>query len=464
MPDPDKSAHVDVRIHALRVLLEADSGRAFVDEVLTGSIDSVSTKKDRSLLQELTYGCVRHRETLDRLLDRYVKNSVDRQRRELAWALRLGAYQLVYLSRVPSHAAVNQTLEALKAVGGVDSRAIGFANAVLKRLGADIVKKDAAPPEDVDDPSVLPIRQGYCTFRRPVLPPLRSDVATHLAVKHSHPRWLVARWIERFGEEEARELLSANNEIPRLTARVTRAAPSTEALTEALRNEGFEVARGRLDGSLHLSGGNLANATPLASGWMQIQDETSMRIGAVLAPPSGARVLDLCAAPGGKALQLMDCLGNTGHLVALDRSEEKLARLRENLTRAQGAFTVRLAPERPEDLDLGEAFSHVLVDAPCSNTGVLARRPEARLRITGKDLDRLTNLQLRLLDAAYRHVRPGGKLLYATCSIEPEENEGVVARLYSAHPDLTELETHLFLPHRSGAGGGFCSLLLKAKG
>ncbi len=215
---------------------------------------------------------------------------------------------------------------------------------------------------------------------------------------------------------------------------------------------------------LHLSGGDLARSTPLADGWMQIQDETSMRIGAVLAPPSGARVLDMCAAPGGKALQLMERLGEAGHLVALDRSEEKLARLRENLSRAQGAFTIRLAPERPEDLDLGEAFSHALVDAPCSNTGVLARRPEARLRITGKDLDRLTDLQLRLLDAAYRHVRPGGKLLYATCSIEPEENEGVVARLYGAHPDLTELETHLFLPHRSGAGGGFCSLLLKAKG
>jgi 16S rRNA (cytosine967-C5)-methyltransferase len=184
-----------------------------------------------------------------------------------------------------------------------------------------------------------------------------------------------------------------------------------------------------------------------------------MRTGAALRPPARARVLDLCSAPGGKAVQLLEAVGEEGRLVAADRGEQKLALLRQNLERFGDNFDLVNLPENPEEIDLGERFSHVLVDAPCSNTGVLARRPDARWRLRQRDLEQLGDLQGRLLEAAVRHLAPGGRLLYATCSLEPEENEARTARLTRAHPGLKELESRLFLPHRSEGDGGFYSLL-----
>jgi len=194
-----------------------------------------------------------------------------------------------------------------------------------------------------------------------------------------------------------------------------------------------------------------------------VQDETATRIGDALAPPQGARVLDLCAAPGGKATQLLERVGSEGHVVAVDRNEEKLSRVRENLSRFGSHFTATMVQESADQIDLGETFSHVLLDAPCSNTGVLARRPEARWRIKKRDLDALAAVQSGLLEAALRHLSPGGRLLYATCSIEPEENESIIAKAFTRHPDLIERKTELFLPHRCGADGGFYSLLIKGK-
>jgi 16S rRNA (cytosine967-C5)-methyltransferase len=213
---------------------------------------------------------------------------------------------------------------------------------------------------------------------------------------------------------------------------------------------------------LSLGGGDLSASATLKKGWFQVEDLTAMELGAALRPPAGARVLDLCSAPGGKAGQLLEAVGEEGHVVAADRSDEKLALVRENLERLGTNFTLVRVPEDPEEIHLGERFTHVLVDAPCSNTGVLARRPDARWRVSPEELEKLAALQARLLEAALRHLAPGGRLVYATCSIEPEENEERVARLVAAHPELTELETRLFLPHRAGADGGFYSLLRRA--
>jgi 16S rRNA (cytosine967-C5)-methyltransferase len=342
-------------------------------------------------------------------------------------------------------------------------------NAVLRRLLADIAGKGEEPPADPGDPAAIPVRQGWCRFRRPVMPPYASGPAAHIALKHSHPAWLVERWLARHGEEEAEALSLAQNRAPLVTARVTARAPSRAAVLESLRGEGIEAEPGRLEDSIVLGrGGGLEGAAALARGWLQVQDETAIRIGAALAPPRGARVLDLCASPGGKAVQLLEAVGEEGLLTAADRSEAKLAPLRENLERAAPGGSDRrwrllLLPEDPAAIALGEEFSHVLVDAPCSNTGVLARRPEARWRLRPEDLPALAELQARLLTAGLRHLAPGGRLLYATCSIEPEENEELVARFAAEHPELTELETRLFLPHRAGADGGYYSLLLRRR-
>lgn len=452
-----------MRRAALEVLLEAERGGVFVDEALAHRI-RLFEERDRHLLQEITFGVLRHRNTIDHLLDQHLKLPTHRQKPAICQALRLGAYQIVYLDRVPTHAAVHQTLEGLKSLGAAERREVGFVNAVLHRISEEIRIKSEEPPVDPDDPAVLPIRRGFCLFSRPVLPQARSDLHHHLTMKYSHPVGWIRRWLERYGEEEARELLRENNKTPPVCARVTSRAPSREALLEALQEAGRQAAPGPLESSIVLGRpGNLETLEAFQQRWFQVQDLTAIEIGSVLAPPAGARVLDLCAAPGGKAAQLLEALGPGGCLVAADRSEERLETLRENLAPIGGEFTTVVLPEEPADIDLGARFSHILVDVPCSNTGVLARRPEARWRVRPGDLESLARLQSGLLAAALRHLEPGGRLLYSTCSIEPDENENVIARAFAEHADLEELATKLYLPHRVPGDGGFYSLLRRSR-
>jgi 16S rRNA (cytosine967-C5)-methyltransferase len=461
---PSPSGLATVRRLAIEALVESEASRRFIDDVLPGKMGALSPR-DRHLLQEITFGSLRHQGTLDRLFKPYLTLRISRQRPAVRWAMRLGGYQLVYLGRVPAHAAVNQTLEGLKGIDGVSPRDIGFLNAVLHRLSADIRRKAAEPPLDRDDPTVLPIRDGFCHFSRPVLPLYRLDLVDHLAMKHSHPGWMVARWLPRHGEDETRQLLEANNRAPLLTARITARASGRESVLESLRAEGFSVEAGPLPASFRMQGGGeLAASRAFQSGWFQVQDLTAQEIGAALRPPAGATVLDLCSSPGGKAAQLLEAVGPEGHVVATDQSDEKLVPVRENLGRLGANFTLVALPDDPERIELGRSFTHILLDAPCSNTGVLARRPEARWRLRREQLAELAELQSKLLEAAFRHLAPGGRLLYATCSIEPEENEEQSARFTRAHPELVELESRLFLPHRTGADGGYCSLLRRGIG
>ena len=450
-----------VRKAALELLCETEAGSRFVDEVLSEHIGRFE-RRDRHLLQEISYGALRHQNTLDRLLKIYVKLSMDRQRAPVRWALRLGAYQLVYLSRVPAHAAVNQTLEGMKSFQGIGRKDVGFVNAILHRLIGDITRKTGDEPAEPDDPSILPVRDGYCHFSRPVLPLVRLDQVDHLSVKYSYPRWLVKGWLDRFGAQEARALLIAGNRTPRLCARITARAPSPAEVVEALQGDGFEVEAGEDEQSVLFAGGGPGPSEALEKGWIQFQDLTAIQIGAALAPPAGARVLDLCSAPGTKAVQLLERLGTEGSLLATDRSESRLALVEETLSGLEGNWKAATLPTEPASIELGESFTHILVDAPCSNTGVLGRRPEARWRVRREDLNSLAELQDGLLDAAVRHLRPGGRLVYSTCSIEPQENEERVAALLRRCPFLVELDTRLFLPHRVDSDGGYYSLLTRS--
>lgn len=443
--------------------MEAAEIKVFVDEILPSRFAGLEPR-DRRLLHEIVYGVSRHLNTLDALVNFHLKLPVTAQKPVVSWTLRVGAYQLVYLTRIPHHAALNQTVEAMKSLADVDAKAPGFVNAVLRKLARDIRRKSEEPLLDQDDPTVIPIRDGYCHLDRPVLELIRLDRGQHFAIKYSQQAWLVRRWLDRLGEEETRRLCEAQNRTPCVTARVTALAPDRDAAIAALRADGLESSPGSLDDSILLAEvSGLEACATLAKGWIQIQDETAIRIGAVLNPPAGAKVLDLCAAPGGKARQLLDALGPEGRLTVADRTEDRLALVRANLTLTGKPFTTALVPENPDQLNLAERFTHILVDAPCSNTGVLARRPEARWRVKQDDLRKLSELQLKLVNAALRHLEPGGRLVYATCSIEPEENENVIARACASHPGLVERDTRLFLPHRSGGDGGFYSLILKSR-
>lgn len=452
-----------VRQAAIAALVETVETGRYIDETLSSRLPGIDPR-DRRLLQEIGYGVLRHLNTLDQLINFHLRLTVDRQKPAVMWALRIGAYQIVYLSRVPDHAAVNQTVEALKSFPDTDAKAPGFVNAVLHKLAGAVRRKTEDEPIDPDDPTVIPIRDGYCHFDRPFLKLIRLDRAAHLSLKYSMPQWLISRWVERFGEEETKRLCEAQNRTPSVTARVMQNAPSRDAVFEALKAEGLEARPGSLDDSIVFTeAAGLEGSKTLAKGWIQVQDETAIRIGSVLNPPAGARVLDLCAAPGGKALQLLEQVGPTGHVTAADRTEEKLELVRRNLSRAGGNFTTVLVPEDPDAIALSGTFTHVLVDTPCSNSGVFARRPEARWRVRAADLKSLSSLQSKLFEAGLRHLAPGGRIVYATCSVEPEENENVIARAFALHSNLTEVDTKLFLPHRIRGDGGFYSLLLLSR-
>ena len=448
----------ELRVRALDLLLEASNSGRFIDELLGAEINDVPPR-DRALLRELTYGVLRRQNTLAALLNFHMRAPLERQLPEMQWTLLLACYQIIYLSRVPTHAAVFQTLEALKKRGG-NKKAVGFANAVLHKVANDVHRKSSEAPLDADDPACIPIRDGYCYCSRPVLPLVRMDLRGHIALKYSYPEWLVERWLERFGEAETRLLCAKGNETPRVTARITPRAPSHAAVLESLDADGFVVEAAEIANAVHLARGNLTECKALESGWIQIQDQTAIQIGEAAKPSANARVLDLCAAPGGKAMQVLERLDG-GSLLALDRSADRLAVVESNLAKVGGDYRVQQAPGDPRKLELDETFSWVIVDAPCSNTGVLARRPEARWRLKKGDLESLGDLQIRLLDAAYRHLKPNGRILYSTCSIEPEENEAAVARFIARRPDVSELETRCFLPHRTAGDGGYYSVMMK---
>ncbi len=452
---------------ALEVILESDGGkRAFIDELLETRLAGTDLpERDRHLLQEIAYGAVRHRNTLDHLLDGFVRFAMKRQRPPVRWALRLAAYQLIYLNRIPAHAAISRTLEALKGFPDVARREVGFANAVLRRLDGDILEKGDRPLLDAYDPTALPARDGVCRFKRPVLPVYNLDPAGHLSLRYSHPRWMVDRWLERFGVEEIVPLLEANSRVPPVTAHLTARAPDRSEVIGSLVAQHVEVESG-LAGVLVLRRtGDARRLAALRQGWIRIQDPTAAAIGDALAPPEGARVLDLCAAPGVKSLQIIERIGASGRLLACDADPERLVRLRENLDRAAGAAgaagpaEASLVPSDPAAIELGEKFTHVLVDAPCSNSGVLARRPEARWRMRPEDLEKLAERQRQLLAAGVRHLEPRGIIVYSTCSIEPEENERVVQWAVQNLAGLRRVSERLFLPHRDGGDGGYCAIL-----
>ena len=457
---------VPTRRLALQILIETDSeSQPFVDEALEERLEREDLPwRDRHLLQEVAYGCLRHRNTLDHLLNQYLRFPMKQQNLALRWGLRLGAYQVVYLDRIPVHAAVNGTLEALKSLGSVKEREIGFTNAVLRKLADSLRKKAKEPPQDWRDPTVIPIRDGFAHFDNVVLPVYGLEPERHLALKHSHPAWLAKRWIARFGDQEAAQLCAAGNRIPQVIARVTARSPGFEETRRAIEgaSSGEDRPRAEPHGERFLvlsHCGDLRALKQIADGWIQIQDPTAAAIGDALEPPANARVLDLCSAPGGKAVQLLERLGPDGSLLACDVDPTRLERVTENLSRSgKTNWKTLLVSADADALDLGQKFTHILLDAPCSNTGVLARRPEARWRLRDDELPNLAARQKKLLEAAARHLEPKGRLVYATCSIEPEEN-GEVAAWAVETLGLRMVDEKLFLPHRDGGDGGYRAVL-----
>lgn len=381
---------------------------------------------DRRFVTELVYGTAKAGETLDWMLGRYLLRPPKKIPPVIWEILRLGAYQLFFMSKVPASAACNQAVELAKKYGHIGTAK--FVNGVLRAAARQPEK--AALDAQADD-------------------------ATVLARALFHPVWLVRRWLARFGAEETRRLCRFDNESAPLSARANALRCTRETLAARLAQEGVEcrLSDWTPEGVVCTSHPAMRDWASLQEGWLQVQDESSMLVAHVLDPQPGEFVIDACSAPGGKATHMAALMRAEGRVLAVDIYEHKLATVRENAARL-GAKNVEA--NLLDAALLGEAYpeaaDRVLVDAPCSGLGVLRRKPDARWRRTEASLAELPPLQMRILRGAADAVRPGGVLVYSTCTIEPAENEDVVRAFLAARPDFTLEDASPFLPQRKKQG------------
>jgi 16S rRNA (cytosine967-C5)-methyltransferase len=391
---------------ALTVLDRVDRTDSFAKEVLEGRLRrSRLSSKDRGLARELTYGTLRWRGYIDGALRSLLYRDLDALPAMIRNILRMGAYQILFLDRIPDFAAVDQSVSLAKKYG--HGGTAGLVNAVLRQVAA---------------------RRG----EMPLFPD-GADRIERLAIEYSHPRWLVERWLERWGEETTRGLCAAANRTPPFVVRVNSTRTDPDSLRTELRSAGIESERGRyLPEALRLAGPvDLRRLEAFRRGLFVVQDESAMAVTALLDPRPGEVIVDLCSAPGGKATHIAERTGSSAYVVAVDRHQSRLRLVRQNAERLGLERVVTVVGD-------GAAFcargvDRVLVDAPCSGTGVLRRRVDLRWRLMPSDIGALVRRQTALLEGASRLVRNGGVMVYSTCTLEPEENEEVVEGFLGRH-------------------------------
>jgi 16S rRNA (cytosine967-C5)-methyltransferase len=422
-----------VRKLALDILCRFETTGAFVDQLIAGVTAARGlSSQARAFLRELTYGVLRWRNRLDWLLGPCADRPLDALTPEVRNLLRLGAYQLCMMDRIPPYAAVSETVRLAKQVGHGGIAA--FVNAVLRSFERKRASLSLPQPDD--------------------------DLSAHLTITQSHPAWLVERWLTRLGPQHTTAMCHANNALPPLVVRANRLRTTPKGLLDALSAEGCQVERCRFapDGVLIRSHPPLDQLRCFSEGWFTVQDEAAILCGYLLDPQLGERVLDACAAPGGKATHVAELMGDKGEVVCLEQSRQRLGRVEDNSRRLRlrslqcwvgDATTVKL--DRP--------FDRILVDAPCSGFGVLRRHPDAKWRKGFGLIATMASQQMAMLHHVSRLLKPGGTLVYVTCSTEPEENQQIIQTFLTGHPEYQMVAAAAYLPSAArifaDAGGWF---------
>lgn len=389
--------------------------------------------RDRAFIVEVTYGIVRHLSELQWIARRLSRGN---PKQAAMPYLLVGLYQIFMMDNVEEYALVNETVNAVRDAGMTGLT--GYVNGVLRnalRQKNELLKGL--------DRQKLPTRQ-------------------------SHPDLLIHRWTARHGEERASEICQWNNTRPSLTLRVRLDKLSMDDMLDALNKADVPAKRNELmpDNCIDIGHGHKIPDLPgYAEGHFMVQDASTLVSVKLLAPLPNTRILDACAAPGGKTIYIAECMENSGEITAMDSQGDRLAAVRLNAERT-GITNIRYHEADAADKTLlskmgSEGFDGVLLDAPCTNTGVLRRRPEAKWRFSKDSLHESAILQRELLDACSSAVRPGGRLVYSICSIEPEEGETLIERWINSHRDFSLVKTEYLLPPNKGSDGGFNALLVR---
>lgn len=429
---------VSPRSIALSILLSCQRTDDALDELIEQQAKSIPLPRDRALVMELVYGVLRRQETIDWRLDAVLSKPLHRLPAVVQMLLRLGAYQLLFLDRIPASAAVNETVRLAKSYAKQLRRDWGgLVNGVLRNL-----IRVPAPP--FPDPAVHP--------------------ALSLSIQYGIPEWLTKRWFDRMGLEQAQSACRASSTIPNVTLRVNANHLTRDEFLECLRQGGVAARAAILSpvGVVLGKGQDITSLPGFQTGDFYVEDEAAQLIPPILDPQPGETVLDACAAPGGKTTHLAELMGDRGTIYALDRKTSRMDLLRQNCGRlgVQGVVPIVGDVRKPSEWsgmmasgsnlhDGLPLFDRILLDAPCSGVGVLRRHPEAKWRKDSSAFARHQKLQAEILASVASCLRPGGVLVYSTCSTETEETEEVIHRFCEAYPGWMRESVAPWLPTTS---------------
>jgi len=444
----------NARETALQVLLAVESQGAYANLALRSLLDRENAKRlDRAFATELVYGTLRSLNSLDWVLDQFLKKPLVKQTPVVRNVLRLGLYQILYMDRVPDSAACNESANLARRYE--NPGAVKFVNGVLRNVTR---------------------KKGDINFPDP-----NQDAVKYISLKYSHPQWIVQRWVEMYGLDEATEICKANNNSAPTTVRTNTLKVTREELTNLLKAEGLDVTPTILapEGLMLENVHGLGQLKAFKDGLMQVQDESSMLVGHALAPEPGTKVLDMASAPGGKTTHLAQLMGDKGEITACDIHAHKLKLVKDNCRRL--GITI-VNSHWGDARNLSDNFAnwadYVLLDAPCSGLGVLRRRPDARWRKDEGQIKEIAVLQKELLEEAGKCLKPGGVMVYSTCTITHEENTDLVKGFLASHENFCfdSLEEYLpkelrelnkgyvqLLPHQHHTDGFFIARLHKKR-
>jgi 16S rRNA (cytosine967-C5)-methyltransferase len=388
---------------------------------------------DRRLVTELVYGSVRRMRSLDALIDRLAKKRSHQQPPDLRTILHLGLYQLCYLTQIPPSAAVNTTVELAKTNGFAGLK--GFVNGILRQFVRESGDNSIHNSQFTIHNSQLPTTN----YPLPITHyPLPKDPVEKLGILHSYPNWIIELWLEQLGLVETEQLCEWFNQPPAIDLRVNTLQTSIEQVETQLQTAGVSASRlPHLPQALRLTGsiGAIQNLPGFSAGWWTVQDSSAQLVSHLLAPQSGEVVIDACAAPGGKTTHMAELMQDKGTIWACDRTTSRLNKLKANAERLQ-LRSIKICPGDSRSLpQFTNIADRVLLDAPCSGLGTLHRHADARWRQTPASVQELANLQKELLAHTATWVKPGGILVYATCTLHPLENERAVEWFLSNHPE-----------------------------
>ncbi len=422
------------RAIAAEVLRELDSTREYAGPILDRLLDQT---EERQRATDLVYGTLRNLHAIDAVISKFSGRQTARIDPPLLSILRIGVYELVYSPATPVYSIVNEAVSNVENAGS--KRRTGFVNAVLRQIERHITDRQIDLAQADPKRTLIQTSQSGCQFDTDVLPDPATSLQLYLSTCFSLPSWLVGEWLEQFGPEQTRQICLACNRRPGLYVRVNPLRTTAKDLLARLEHAGVHaelvapggivktegLGDGRVPDMIRIAGPHAVTQLPgFAEGLFTIQDLSAAQAVRILDPQPGWSILDLCSAPGTKTTQLAEATRDSARILATDINPERLDRVRENIARL-GLTSVMVIPYAQLERGQAESFDAILLDAPCSNTGVLARRVEARLRLRRKAVQEIAATQKALLAKAAGLVKPGGRICYSTCSIQRQENQDV---------------------------------------